>query len=578
MTGELTNHIWQSTVFAAGVALLAAVLRKNRADVRYALWLTASFKFLVPFALLMSLGSNLKWAPAAKKIAAPAVSAAMQQIAQPFPNDISLTLPAGATLTHSEWLLPAVFGIWACGFLAITWMRVRAWRRLREAVRSSTPLEMEAGQVPQGMEVRSASGILEPGVHGLFRPMLLLPAGIAERLTTPQLDAVLAHELCHVRRRDNLTSAAHMVIEAVFWFHPLVWWIGARLLEERERACDENVLGTACQPRAYADGILNVCKFYMESPLHCVSGVSGANIKRRLEAIMMERVGQPLAWAKVALLVVAGAVGVVGPVGIGIVNAQAPNSFSGMQTSASKVFEVATVKPSSPDAKSWHLGPPGHGAVDIGNLDLKKIIASSFRIQDTMVFGPGWLETAKYDIVGKGPDPSVANPEVWEMMRSLLAERFKMKYHVESREFPIYALTVAKGGPKLKKPEEGRCAEDIKAGKNCGDIIFPPFGVGIYNMQIGALIGGLGRYLQNHGLPQRPMVDKTGLTGKYDVIVTWMPEGITPEQLESIPKESRPEDINMFQAMEQQAGLKLEAQKAPIQVVVVDRIEKPSEN
>jgi uncharacterized protein (TIGR03435 family) len=267
-------------------------------------------------------------------------------------------------------------------------------------------------------------------------------------------------------------------------------------------------------------------------------------------------------------LLVAACIAAIGTIS----RAQAPNSFSGLQTSASKTFEVATVKLSMPETRG-HLGPPGNGSVTIENLDLHKIIASSFRVQDSMVFGPGWLNDTHYDIVGKGPDPKASNPEVWEMMRSLLAERFKLKYHIESREFPIYALTVAKGGPKLKNGEDGLCAEEIKAGKTCGDIIFPPFGAGIYNMPIGAFIGGLARTLQD-----RPIVDKTGLTGKYDVTVRWMPDGMKPEDLEKIPKEQRPEDLSLFQAMEKQAGLKLEATKGPVQVVVVDSISKPSEN
>jgi uncharacterized protein (TIGR03435 family) len=138
---------------------------------------------------------------------------------------------------------------------------------------------------------------------------------------------------------------------------------------------------------------------------------------------------------------------------------------------------------------------------------------------------------------------------------------------------PVYALTVAKGGSKLKPGEDGRCGADIKAGKTCGDIIFPSYGAGIYNMPIGALIGGLARTLQD-----RPIVDKTGLTGKYDVTVTWMPDGMKPEELANIPKERRPPDLSLFQAIEEEAGLKLEAQKSQIQVVVVDQISKASEN
>lgn len=116
----------------------------------------------------------------------------------------------------------------------------------------------------------------EPGVFGVRRPVLLLPAGITDRLTPPQLKAIVAHELCHMRRRDNLGTAIHMGVEALFWFHPLVWWLGARLMEEREHACDEEVLLTGSEPQAYAEGILKICELYLESPLPCVPGVTGA--------------------------------------------------------------------------------------------------------------------------------------------------------------------------------------------------------------------------------------------------------------------------------------------------------------
>ena len=93
-----------------------------------------------------------------------------------------------------------------------------------------------------------SSARLEPGVFGIFRPFLLLPEGLSDHLTPAQFEAIVAHELCHVRRRDNFSSAIHMVVEALFWFHPAVWWIRARLVEERERACDEAVLRMGSDP------------------------------------------------------------------------------------------------------------------------------------------------------------------------------------------------------------------------------------------------------------------------------------------------------------------------------------------
>src|SRR5256884_8691584 len=117
-----------------------------------------------------------------------------------------------------------------------------------------------------------------------------------------QLKAIITHELCHVRRRDNLAATLHMLVEAVFWFHPLVWWIGARLVDEREHACDEEVLKLGSDPQAYAEGILKVCEFYVESPLLCAAGATGSNLKKRIEAIMTHRTAHQLEGGKKLLL------------------------------------------------------------------------------------------------------------------------------------------------------------------------------------------------------------------------------------------------------------------------------------
>ena len=155
-------------------------------------------------------------------------------------------------------------------------------------MRAASPLPLK--YLP--ISVLSSSARLEPGVFGIFRPVLLLPDGLSEHLTQAQFDAIIAHELCHVRRRDNLTFAIHMMVEALFWFYPLVRWIGIRLIEERERACDEAVLRMGSDPQDYAEGIVTVCKFYLKSPLACVSGVTGSGSQTGVETIMLNRVGE----------------------------------------------------------------------------------------------------------------------------------------------------------------------------------------------------------------------------------------------------------------------------------------------
>jgi bla regulator protein blaR1 len=453
MLGALTNHAWQSTFFALAAALLTLAFRKNRAQVRYWIWLGASLKFLVPFALLISLGASL-WnlvpvRNAAQQIGAPTVAQTIVQITQPVPDTLSFA-PAGQRATN--WLFLGFIAFWGCGFLAIAVMRLRAWLRVRGALRCSTRIEIA---VP--VEVRSAPGLLEPGVVGIFGPTLLLPEDILESLTPPQLEAVLAHELAHVRRRDNLTAALHMLVEAVFWFHPLVWWIGTRLIDERERACDEAVLSLGNQPRVYAEAILQVCKFYIESPLVCVSGVTGASLKKRIHAILAIRIATKLSLARKSLLILAGALALALPLLIGIIEAPLLRAQS---ASADKPkFEVASVKPcvagdvGFAGRAGWNPGPqwsPGRLIVTcqpawffitrayIVYADGQEHRFAMVDITTPVEGAPSWLKSERFTISAEVPGNASQEMMMGPMMQSLLEDRFRLKLHIESKEVPAY--------------------------------------------------------------------------------------------------------------------------------------------
>lgn len=323
MINAIINHLWQSTLFAPLVALLALAFRRNRAQVRYGLWFSASLKFLVPFSLLLTLGGYWARPPAAHHTATPAMAVTVEEFVEPFTPAPAppLTVPLPPRAMHVDLLPWAALGLWVCGFAGIVLLRWRAWLRIRAAVRSSVPLD-----IPCAVEVRSSSARIEPGVIGFVHPILLLPAGIEQRLAPGQLQAVLKHELCHVQRRDNLTAAIHMLVEAVFWFHPLVWWLGARLVEERECACDEAVLESGGDPHSYAESILKTCQFCAESPLACVSGVASANIRKRMVRIMNHRFAHNLSLGKKLLLMAVSVAVIAGPVLLG-----RANSFQGRE-------------------------------------------------------------------------------------------------------------------------------------------------------------------------------------------------------------------------------------------------------
>ena len=290
MLTEIVNHLWQSTLVVAAVAALAAMLRDHGAHVRYWLWWAASVKFLVPFALLTLLGSALGGATA--PLLEPADwPATLGLLAEPMPETASWT-PAALVLV----------AVWASGFVVVAGRWVVRAIELRALLRRSVPYAADLPHVAGRFEVRTTPALVEPALVGIVRPVLLLPRGIVEHLSPAQLDAVLAHELSHWRRRDNLTAAVHMLVEAVFWFHPFVWWVGARLVEERERACDEAVLRDGHDGRTYAEGILNVCEHYVASTLKCAAGVSGADLKRRVVEIARSRVMSELSMQKRILL------------------------------------------------------------------------------------------------------------------------------------------------------------------------------------------------------------------------------------------------------------------------------------
>jgi TonB family protein len=273
MVTEIVNHLWQSTMVAAAIAALAALLREDGAHARYWLWWAASVKFLVPFSLLTALGGALRDAGAARLELVDWPST-LSVLAEPMPE-------------AADWaaLRIVLIALWAAGLTAVVGMWIARASNVRALLRASVPY---AGDLPPAfarLEARTSQALLEPALVGLVRPVLLLPRGIAEHLTPTQLNAVLEHELSHWRRRDNVTAAVHMVVEALFWFYPLVWWIGARLVEERERACDEAVVRAGHDGRTYAEGMLNVCERYVASALKCAAGISGADLKRRVVEI-----------------------------------------------------------------------------------------------------------------------------------------------------------------------------------------------------------------------------------------------------------------------------------------------------
>lgn len=634
----LANHLWQSTVFAGAAGLLTLTLRKNHARARYGIWLAASLKFLVPFSLLVSVGGHLS------RTREPAVMQsgfyiALQEASRPFTGagTSPVTHSSVAALTTapggSSAALPILLALgWLCGFGAVLWTWSVRWRRMSRVCRAGRPLH-EGREVEALRRVERAGGTqrpirmllcrtsVEPGIFGVVRPVLLWPEGISGRLDDAHLEAILAHELWHVRRRDNLAAALHMAVAAIFWFHPLVWWLGARLVDERERACDEAVLQLGQKPQVYAESILKACEFCVGSPLACAAGVTGSDLKRRIVRIMTEPGGLRLGLRKKLLLGAAAVVAVAVPIAFGLARGQQDASTSTSAAvnalASTAKFDVASVKrtaPSgprmmfriqdSPDTKFYATGPT-----------LKMLIGIAYNVQDSQIEGgPSWINSDHFDIEAKSDstlddqikklshDDAMIVKE--HMLQQLLADRFNLKIHHETKQAPIYALVVAKNGPKLEVAKDD--ASGPGGGSGPGAPV--PFG-GVRMMMNGgeqhldfqdAPMGLLVKLL-SHQLG-RLVIDKTGLTGKYNFNLHWTPEpgmggmmgppGMGPGSggppgggngpivaggggASSTSDASGP---SIFTALQEQAGLKLDSEKGPVDSIVIDHVEQPSPN
>ena len=558
---EIFSHLWQSTLFGTAVALTCMALRRNSPRLRYWLWLAASVKFLIPFSLAVSLGARIQLPPDTPSLHAVTV----QQISTYFApvSVFPIATPVRATL---RW--PVVLGaIWLAGSIFLLFRWIRLWRTIHKAASGATRLP-----VPCNVPVLASAATMEPGVFGIFRPIILLPHGIAENLTSAQFEAILAHELRHISYCDNLTAVFHMWVETLFWFHPMVWWIGAKLMGERERDCDEAVLRQGSRPADYARGIVQVCETYIESPLRCAAGVSGSDLKKRIREIMTWRASIPLTPTAKAMLFAACIAGASVPFAIGVLRSQTlppPPAYN---------YEAASIHKSDPGQRNVHMGEGPQGGVRTVNTTVLLLISAAYKVEPYQIIGaPGWASSEHFDVTFTPDKPeAVVDPskslKEWQSswsrnmqrLQAVLRDRFRLVLRAETRELPIYGLTQAKSGARLSPHADGRPGPSIQTN---GDrqITATDATTEMLAEQLSMMLG-------------RPVQDETGLQGQFDLKLDWTPDLDSPAGQNLQSPISPAAGPSIFTALTEQLGLRLESKKGPVQVYVVEKIERPTEN
>ena len=251
-------------------------------------------------------------------------------------------------------------------------------------------------------------------------------------------------------------------------------------------------------------------------------------------------------------------------------------------------FEVASVKPNNSGVPKVSVGTPPGGRFVAFNQTLRGLIQFAYRLQGFQLMGPEWIDTERFDITASAGRETMPN-EIPLMLRALLAERFKLTTHSETRDAPIFALVVARSdgrlGAQLRRAVEGGCTPIVPgrppepAGANqappCGAMRFGPGGL----TGSGVTMPDLARSFSNQ--VGRQVVDRTGLPGTFDFDLQFSggrggPLGPLPPQPGEAPTTPDPDRPVLTTAIQEQLGLRLESTRGPVDVVVVDTVERPT--
>lgn len=307
------DHLWQSTLFVLALLPAAALLKRAPAGLRYSLSLAASLKFVLPSALFFLFA--VKLAPEIGGLL-PSASVFSLGLDRWLASWTGTAAAGGPTAGHLGFYA-SITALWLAGALAVAW-RWRARTLAFVKVLSAARVLADGPEVELLAAVKARLGIrrpvrlallaggVEPGVFRAWRPVLVLPEEMPGVLSKAELEAIFLHELTHVRRFDNLVASLHMVLCCLFWFHPLVWWLDRRLLDEREEACDERVLALGGRADTYARSLIKSVGLGLGWRLAGVSSASASNFRRRIERILAHRaIHRPSLVERVALASVA---------------------------------------------------------------------------------------------------------------------------------------------------------------------------------------------------------------------------------------------------------------------------------
>jgi bla regulator protein blaR1 len=564
----------RSSLIAAAAGFVLWVMQIKMAAARHAIWTGVTLAMLL-------LPACAAWGPKAHLAVLPHAAVAAPVIilptddhavaALPFPRTPQRPLP-NSRAKGWELIIPALYLAGVFVFLL----------RLAIGMRRARAL------------VRGTISCAAPVTLGWMHPTVILPPDWPQ-WPQERLDAALAHEREHARRRDPLWQFIGLVNRALFWFHPLAWWLERKLSELAEEACDAAVLARGFDAGNYSECLLDLARSVRRSGARIgalSATMPGIGLEHRIRTMLSGAIAQRVSRARMACA--------VGLCVSAIAIFSAGTLVRAQDAAKGRVeFEVASIRPANSDGGGGFKSKDGGGGVvpfeiehrtfTSRNMTLYALIIQAYSLRGCRPLGagdcarisggPDWIKKDRFDIRAKMPDDSpdyttiqFANgqaPRLLLMLQALLADRFNLKIRRETRQLSIYALTVAKKGPKLHAAK----AEEPALGPVFRPVEHPngetTLQMTVQNQSLQEVANVFSMFMD------RPVVDRTGLKGKFDFKMEY-------DENTDIPALALPgADLvgpALFTAFREQAGLKLQATKGPVEVLVIDHAEKPSEN
>lgn len=562
----ILNSLWQAVIVAALIAVVLKYARDMNAATRHVIWWGT-------LCVVLTLPVAPRVFSVLRPRAIPVTVTAAPTTARPATQSVEVE-PFIVTVkpkNDAKWLA-ALVGFW---FLILAWRLTqigRSYLYLRGVKRRASVSNLPRPAIARGSDLLISRDIGSPVAVGFFHPAIMLPEFLLDKISEQDREHILLHESAHLARYDDWTTLFVRLLGGALALHPVAIWILSRIEREREMICDEWAVARTGAPRPYAVSLallFDLQRSRREQALVAGLFASGSSLRRRIEGLMRHG---PVFSARASRRGVAASVAAFCV--LLLASSIAPRWIAFAQDQPR--FEAASIKLSKDPAPGGTIDiTPGrfHGK----DLALQWLILTAFGIKSGNLIGnlPDWTIAERYTIDATTGDAS-GQEHILLALQALLQDRFQLREHMEIKQEPVYFLRVGKNGITMppgscvpaKKDYPNECWAQggsglIRTLDWRGVAMSEPGGVAWRTLagQLSLTIG-------------RTVIDETGLKGTFDAHLRWARD---PRPGEAV----NPADANapsIFDAVQEQLGLKLESGRGPVEYMVIDHAEKPGQN